>query len=376
VVTWYHDALAPNLTPPRDNRHVIKLDRREFLLGTAAALAAGARASATPASKLVERRPGYGAAATLWDLQADPRLGQAISTYCTQIVPVLELKWPMLRPNAHTFAFERADAILDFARANDLTMRGHCLAWYHDIPDWTRQIQDAKGVERAFVDHIATVVAYYRDKLTSWDVVNEPIPDNPGGVTARRDSFWSQQLGQRWIPLAFRTAAAADPYVKLAINEYDIESAKDSFIAKRAAFRNLIMDLLDQGVPLHAVGLQSHLHAELEIDTHGLAEFVTELRGWGLEVYVTELDVDDQKLTGAPAERDAIVAKRVDDLLTAIATSGPVRSILTWGISDRYSWINGTFARSDKQPNRPLPLDGEFRPKPFLDVITKYTRDV
>nr|WP_249807270.1 MULTISPECIES: endo-1,4-beta-xylanase [unclassified Bradyrhizobium] len=354
---------------------VTRLDRREFLLGGAAALAAGAAASAAPASKLAQRRPGFGAAATLWDLQADPRLGDAISTYCTQVVPVLELKWPMLRPNAHTFNFERADAILDFARENDLTMRGHALAWYHDIPDWTKQIKDTKGVERAYVDHIGTVVSYYKDKLTSWDVVNEPIPDNPKKITDRRDTFWTQHLGNRWIPLAFRTAAAADPFVKLAINEYDIESAKDSFIAKRAAYRNLIMDLLDQGVPLHAVGLQSHLHAELEIDTHGLAEFVTELRSWGLDVLVTELDVDDQKLTGSPAERDAIVAKRVDDLLTAISTSGPVRSILTWGLSDRYSWINGTFARADKQPNRPLPLDGEFKPKPFMDVISKFTRD-
>ncbi|MHC2736532.1 GH35 family endo-1,4-beta-xylanase [Bradyrhizobium liaoningense] len=121
------------------------LDRREFLLGGAAALAAGSSASAVPASKRAQRRPGYGAAATLWDLEADPRLGEAISTYCTQVVPVLELKWPMLRPDAHTFAFERADAILDFAQANDLTMRGHALAWYHDIPDWTKQIKTTKG---------------------------------------------------------------------------------------------------------------------------------------------------------------------------------------------------------------------------------------
>jgi len=356
---------------------VTKLDRRKFLLGSAATLAAGASASAAPpASKLAQRHQGYGAAATLWDLQADPRLGEAISTYCTQVVPVLELKWPMLRPDAHTFAFERADAILDFAQKNDLTMRGHTLAWYHDIPDWTKQIRDSKAVERAYVDHINTVVSYYKDKLTSWDVVNEPIPDNPKDVKDRRDTFWTQHLGNGWIPLAFRTAAAADPYVKLAVNEYDIESAKDSFIAKRAAYRNLIMELLDQGVPLHAVGLQSHLHAELEIDTHGLAEFVTEIRSWGLDVFVTELDVNDEKLIGSPAERDAIVAKRVNDLLTAISTSGPVRSILSWGISDRYSWINGYVKRPDKQPNRPLPLDGEFKPKPLMDVISKFTKDV
>jgi len=54
---------------------VTRLDRREFLLGGAAALAVGAAASAAPASKLAQRRPGFGAAATLWDLQADRRLG-------------------------------------------------------------------------------------------------------------------------------------------------------------------------------------------------------------------------------------------------------------------------------------------------------------
>jgi endo-1,4-beta-xylanase len=64
----------------KDCSHVMKLDRREFLLGSAATLAAGASASALPVSKLVQRHPGYGAAATLLDLQADPRLGEAIST--------------------------------------------------------------------------------------------------------------------------------------------------------------------------------------------------------------------------------------------------------------------------------------------------------
>jgi len=349
------------------------LDRRELLLGAAACLAAGPAATAETA-RPTSRRPGFGAALTLWDLQADPRLGEAISKYCTQVVPVLEMKWPMLRPGPDKFTFERADAILDFARQNDLTMRGHTLAWYHDIPDWTKAIQEKKAAEEAYVDHISTVVSYYKDKLTSWDVVNEPIPDKPRSITDRRDCYWSQMLGERWIPLAFRTAAAADPTVKLGINEYDIESAKDSFVAKRAAFRNLIQDLLDQGVPLHMVGLQSHLHAELEIDKDGLAAFVAELRSWGLEVIITELDVDDQKLSGDLAQRDAIVAQRVNDLFTAVTASGPLNSVLTWGISDRYSWINGTFARPDKQPNRPLPLDGSFQPKPFMDVITKFTK--
>ncbi len=349
------------------------LDRREFLLGSAAALVAGsARAGTSPTP--AGRRSGYGAAFNLWDLEADPGLGKAVSQYCTQVVPECELKWPMLRPSADKFTFERADAIYDFARQNGLTMRGHTLAWYHDIPDWVKAIKDPKVAEQVFVEHIATVVSYYKDKLTSWDVVNEPIPDNARKPTDRRDSYWSRMLGDRWIPLAFRTAAEADPSIKLAINEYDVESVKDSFIAKRAAFRHLIRELLDQGVPLHAVGLQCHLHAELEVDTDGLAAFVSELRSWGLDVLVTELDVIDQQLPGDISQRDAIVAKRVNDVLSAISASGPLNSILTWGITDRHSWIHKSLPRRDKLPNRPLPLDADLQPKPFMDVITKFAK--
>jgi endo-1,4-beta-xylanase len=337
-------------------------------------MAAGPAYSALTAPKPRARRAGFGAAVTLADLQADPRLRDAVSTYCTQIVPVYELKWPTLRPDAHTFAFEKADAMLAFARQNGLTMRGHNLVWYADLPGWTREIGDALTAERALVDHIATVVTYYRGKLTSWDVVNEPIPDFARQPTDRRASLWSKHLGARYIPIAFRTAAAADPDAQLVLNEYDVESVGAQFAAKRAALRNLIAEMLDAGVPLHAVGLQCHLHGDIEIDTDGLAAWVAELRSWGLHVLVTELDVMDQNLPAPAAERDAIVAKRVNDVLAAISSKSPIDSILTWGLSDRYSWINQMFPRGDRLPNRPLPLDADFQPKPFMDAVAKFTR--
>ena len=351
------------------------LNRRDLLLGGAAVVAAGSTRPAAAAPKPNARRAGYGAALTLQDLRTEPRLGPAIATYCTQIVPVYELKWPTLRPDAHSFSFEKADALLDFAQAHRMTMRGHNLAWYADLPDWTKEIQDARTAERTLVDHISTVVSYYSGKLTSWDVVNEPIPDKVNGPTDRRDCLWSKFLGQRYIPLAFRTAAAVDPLAQLTINEYDIESVGPRFAAKRAAYRNLISDLMDQSVPLRAVGLQCHLHGDTEVDTDGLAAFVEEVRSWGLDVVVTELDVDDHTLPGPTAERDAIVTKRVTDVLTAITSKAPLDSILTWGICDRYSWINQMFPRDDHLPNRPLPLDENFQPKPFWDAIAKFTRE-
>jgi endo-1,4-beta-xylanase len=351
------------------------LNRRDLVLGGAAVLAAGSMRSAAASTRPATRRAGYGAALTLHDLRTEPRLGPAIAQYCTQIVPVYELKWPTLRPDAHSFTFEKADALLEFAQTNGITMRGHNLVWYADLPDWTKAIQDARTAERTLVDHISTVVSYYSGKLTSWDVVNEPIPDIVKSPIDRRESLWSNFLGQRYIPLAFRTAAAADPLAQLCINEYDVESVGPRFAAKRAAYRNLISDLMDQNVPLRAVGLQCHLHGDTEIDTDGLAAFVEEIRSWGLDVVVTELDVDDHTLPGPAAERDAIVAKRVTDVLSAITSKAPLDSILTWGIADRYSWINQMFPRGDHLRNRPLPLDEDFQPKPFWDAIAKFTRD-
>jgi endo-1,4-beta-xylanase len=353
---------------------LMKINRRELIAGGLAIAASGSVRGAPAASARV-RRDGYGAAATLADLQSDVRLRNAIPKYCTQIVPVYELKWPTLRPDPHTFAFEKADALLDFARQNGMTMRGHNLVWYADLPDWTKQIKDAAGAERALRDHIATVTSYYRGKLISWDVVNEAVPEYPKRPTERRDSLWQSLLGNNYMRMAFRTAADADPDVQLVLNDYDIESVGPRFAARRAALRNIVSELLDTATPLHAVGLQAHLHGELDIDTDALAKSVAEFRSWGLDVIVTELDVDDMKLPGPEAERDAIVAKRVNDVLTAITSEAPLRSILTWGIADRYSWINQMFPRGDRLPNRPLPLDADFRAKPFMDVINKFTRE-
>jgi len=217
------------------------------------------------------------------------------------------------------------------------------------------------------------VVGHYRGSLTSWDVVNEPIPDNAVSEGDRRPCFWSNLLGDRYIPFALETAAAADPNAKLTINEYDVEYAEQPYLMKRAALRRLVFELLDAGAPLHAVGLQCHLRGATRIDVDGLAHFVGELRGAGLGVYVTELDVNDSDLPADPRQRDEIIARQVHDVLSAVASAGPLDNVLTWGLSDRYSWISQMFPRADKLPNRPLPLDREFQPKPFMATLETFT---
>src|ERR1700761_8632424 len=125
------------------------INRRQLIAGGLAAAASGAARAVPLPAGTGGRRNGYGAAVVLADLQTNAELKNAITTYCTQIVPVYELKWPTVRPDPHTFAFEKADGLLDFAHQNGMTMRGHNLIWYADLPDWTKQIKTAAEAERA-----------------------------------------------------------------------------------------------------------------------------------------------------------------------------------------------------------------------------------
>jgi endo-1,4-beta-xylanase len=361
--------------------------RRDFLAGMASATAltvfgtgelSGVSAFATPsmpsagATKLVP----YGAAVRSDALAADPSYRDAVIANCQMVVPESELKWLELRPTQNEYRFEKADAIIDFARQNGIEVRGHTLAWYGALPPWTESIATRAEAERELTDHIGTVVSRYRGAIPSWDVINEPLVDWPESAASLRPSIWARRLGADYLKLALETAAAADPDAKLVINEYDVEFTGPRFAAKRNALVQLLRSLRDRDVPLHAVGLQAHLFADRAIDRDGLQAFLAEIEALKLDVWVTELDVIDYELPGKIGERDALVAGVASRFLEAVCEVVRPKAILTWGLSDRYTWVPTYFKRRDGMPNRPLPLDAELKRKPLFDVIDEFRRKV
>ena len=55
------------------------------------------------------------------------------------VEPEDAMKWWTLRPDAATFNFRDGDEIVRFAQAHNMKVRGHCLVWDHDNPDWLAQ---------------------------------------------------------------------------------------------------------------------------------------------------------------------------------------------------------------------------------------------
>jgi endo-1,4-beta-xylanase len=342
--------------------------------GTAALSGVSAFATSLPPSPATGGLIPYGAAARSDALESDPSYRAAIIANCQLIVPESELKWQELRPTRGDYRFEKADAIMDFARQNAIEVRGHTLAWYGAMPAWTEEIASRAEAERELADHIETVVSRYRGVIPSWDVVNEPLAEWPDNESSFRPSIWARRLGPDYLSIALRQAAAADPDARLVLNEYDIEFQGPRFAARRKALVQLLRSLRDRNVPLHAVGLQAHLFANRAIDRDGLQAMLAEIKTLGLDVLITELDVIDYELPGKVSERDAMVAGMAGRFLESVCDVVRPKAILTWGLSDRYTWVPIYFKRPDGMPNRPLPLDADLKRKPLFDVIEEFRR--
>jgi endo-1,4-beta-xylanase len=84
----------------------------------------------------------------------------------------------------------------------------------------------------------------------------------------------------------------------------------------------------------------------------------------GLKLLITELDVLDDGLPAATAPRDKAVAEIYTRYLDVALENPDVIAVMTFGESDRYTWLQEDYPRDDKAPRRPLPFDDKLKPKP------------
>ena len=213
--------------------------------------------------------------------------------------------------------------------------------------------------------HIAEVAGHYRGRIHSWDVVNEAINLDDGRPNGLRKSQWLNLLGPQYLDIAFTAAAKADGQAILTYNDYDLEQDSPKHEAKRAAVLGLLTSMKSRGIPVQALGLQAHLHATGKPDNwSGFERFLDSVDKLGLQMFITELDVDDSELPRDVSERDAAVAKVYGDFLKRVLPRKSLKAVLTWGISDANTWLNGRHPRPDGLRKRPLPFDAEMKPKP------------
>lgn len=288
---------------------------------------------------------------------------------CRVITSELELKMGTLRPSADTIDFAPADKLLAFAEANGQAVRGHTLIWNDALPDWIRRLGPGEA-EHLLEAHIQTVMERYQGRVRHWDVVNEPIgpwDKLPGNL---RTGVFLDALGEGYIARSFREARRVDPTAKLVLNEAQTESSDENGEVFRRSLMNLVKRLLAEGAPVDAIGLQSHIDTRRPYDFPRFAAYIAELAALGLEIHITELDVNDVAISGSNRERDRKVAAHYRAFLDAVLQVKAVTTIVTWQLADHTSWLNGFLkSKGTPRPPRPLPFDRAFRRKAAWNAI-------
>lgn len=323
----------------------------------------------------------FGAAVQSGLLATDADYAAAFRREAAMLVPEWEGKWGALQPTEGEFDTAPLDGILTWAKAQGRLVRGHALVWHQHLPAWADEAL-GQGPDRALgimQAHIRRVLAHTRASIRDWDVVNEVVADPPGSDTPQRgdlelrDSPFLRALGPAYIDEALRMARRADPLLRLTLNEYGIEEDTPAAAEKRRRLLVLVRDLLSRGVPLDAVGLQGHLQLAKPFRPEPLTELITALRQAGLSVLITEMDI--RETADAPqdlAARDALVAERAYAFVSTALAAG-VRTVFTWGLSDRYSWLTTDQAVAMPSPrtHRGLPLDTSFRRNAMWEALRR-----
>ena len=339
----------------------------------------------TKAVGLAEAYKSYfpiGVAINPWALRDSVSTNLILSQF-NSMTPENVMKMGPIHPQENNYNWDAADNIANFARENQLKLRGHALVWHNQTGDWIFKNSDGSTVSKEVLlermkEHIKTVVQRYSDVIYAWDVVNEAISDNENEYL--RPSPWLEICGEEYIEKAFEYAHEADPNVKLFYNDYSAVRPE-----KRDKIYRLVKSLKDKGIPIDGVGIQGHFSI-YEPTEPELREAIEKYSSLDLEVQITELDVsvyhkEHSRRDPKPEDEDDAFKpeqeqKQIEQYDMLFRVFRDYKTILTgvtfWNISDRFTWLDNFPVRGRK--NYPLLFDQNLMPKKAFYKVVKFNK--
>ncbi len=279
----------------------------------------------------------FGAAAPSAYLD-DPDWVELAQSHLSQITPEWELNREYIAQEDGSLRFDAPDRLAAFCRQNGIRFFGHCLVWYAQIMPYFRGL-DASLFAAEYDRYIQVVMRRYAGQMVGWNVVNEAVAEDGGGL---RDCLWSERLGGgvAYIRRAFEQARLADPAALLFLNDYNLENNP----AKGATFLKLVEKLLKLGTPIDGIGCQSHL--DLDIADGQIRTFLRNASDLGLRIHISELDASLRRDDGKPdlrnldykiARQRALITELTQAFLDLPASQQ--FGFTTWALRNRDSWL-------------------------------------
>ncbi len=352
-------------------------------MSTSAPVAIAQATGLRPAADAAELN--FGTAVTMDAVDSDEAYRNLLVDNVNMVSTVDEVDFAVIQPEPGVYDFTRADALVDFAAANDMSARGHRLITTDGLPDWIVDgTWTAETLGKVLSDHVTAVVGRYAERnpgvVTQWDVVDEAfLPDG-----TLRDSIWRRVIGDDYLRIAFEAARAADPAAQLFYDDFydDLSVTQDAVdngvaivpgastersncadVAKCVGVQATLAALVAAGVPIDAVGLQSRIRSPDPVD---ITRFSTWVEDLGLRWAITEFDVPLPVTEIDNPQSLAFQAEVYADTLSACVESTACDTFVTWGVTDRVpptpDSTGGAFGGA-------LWFDAADAPKPAFDAM-------
>jgi endo-1,4-beta-xylanase len=310
-----------------------------------------------------------GADVAIRPLRDDLFFSQTLAREYNFVAPSVETQFARRQKSRTEVDFANPDAIVEFAVANGMKLRGPALI-DGAVPPWLAKGNFSPSETSTIIkEYIQTMVRRYRGRVYSWDI-SWGMFDNLGKP---RQWFWSNALGEDYVEQVIAWAREADPQVKLFVhNNYDT----GPFAPRAESTYDLLRKFKVRSVPIDGVALGTHLRLDQLPKSQEVVANMSRLAALGLEIHVIEFEVS---LALPPTDQDLQRQATVyGEYLSACLSIATCKAFQVGGLSD-----NEAFA-----PNRwpgmnvgaAMPFDATYKPKPaykgMLDALQARPGDV
>lgn len=255
----------------------------------------------------------------------------------------LPFYWGPFEPERGTPDTERLRATAQWFSERGVTIKGHPLVWHTLAPEWLREL-DAASIERLLRERIRREVGDFASLIDQWDAINEvvimPVFDKDDNAITRL----ARERGRlAMIRLAFEEARTVNPASMLILNDFDLSNA----------YECLIEGVLEAGISIDAIGLQTHMHQGYWGEEKMLA-MIDRFARYGLPLHLTEstllsghlmppeiVDLNDYQIPTWPSTDEGEV-RQADEIVRhyrSLLSHPSVEAVNYWGITDASSWL-------------------------------------
>ena len=250
----------------------------------------------------------------------------------------LPFYWGRYEPVEGTTAYPETMAAARGLQEKGVRVKGHPLCWHTACAPWLMKYDNAEIIRRQ-LERIRRDVSLYKGVIDMWDVINEvvimPVFDKYDNAITRI----CRDLGRiRLVKEVFAAAKETNPDAVLLINDFNTS----------VSYEILLEGLLEAGVPISAIGIQSHQHQGYW-GLEKLNDVLERFSRFGLPIHFTEntlvsgdimpahiVDLNDWQVDSWPStpEGEERQAREISEMYSVLFAHPLVEAITTWDFND------------------------------------------